>query len=123
MKAINKILRLHKTNILELESLELNGYINWIWWEWFNLDRYVRELVYQFYNFDKLKAKKLFNDLRVIALIHDMMFRKKQWFIYSNYCLARNLFILLHWAWLWNRLGLTLWVFILTSLYGKKYYK
>lgn len=34
MKTIEKILNLHWTNRLELESLELNGYINGWWWNW-----------------------------------------------------------------------------------------
>jgi len=123
MRTIEKILNLHKTNLIELESLELNGYINWIGWEWFNLDRYVRELVYQFYNFDELRAEKLFKDLRICWLLHDRNFLFKKWFIYSNYLLWRDIFLLIRkWAWFWNAFSLWLGIFILTSLYGKKYY-
>lgn len=34
MKAINKILTLHKTNLIELETIEIDWYINGCWLEW-----------------------------------------------------------------------------------------
>lgn len=43
MSTIQKILNLHQTNLIELENLELNGYVNGYWWNWwFNFDLYLK---------------------------------------------------------------------------------
>lgn len=124
MTTISKILHLNWTNYNELDQLEIDWFINGCWWKWWiNFDRYIKDTVSLFKEYLVSKENDLYKDLRTLCLIHDMMFWKKQWFYYSNYCLARNLFLLINWTWLLNRLWVSLWIFILTSVYWKKYYK
>lgn len=125
MKTIEKILHLHKTNYIELESLELNGYINGCWWkDWFNFDRYIKDILHSFKWFNKDKAESLYKDLRTICLCHDRAFHYKKGFYLSNYWMARDVFMISHKITnIWNRFWLSLWLFILLCKFWKKYYK
>lgn len=125
MKAINKIISLHKTNLIELETLEINWYINWCWGEWgFSFDRYIKEILHSFKWFKKDKAVSLYKDLRIICLCHDRAFHYKKGFYISNFWMARDIFIISYKiTGLWNRFWLSFWLFILLCKFGKKYYK
>lgn len=123
MSAINKILTLHKTNLIELETLEIDWYINWIWWEWWlKFDELVKSFCINASNFDLDKWNKLFDDIRILANLHDMNYYYKKWFIKSNYYLSRDLYILLNWMNWFKRVWIALLIFTLTMIYWRKYY-
>lgn len=125
MKTINKIINLHKTNLIELETLEIDWYINGCWWEWgFRFDRYLKEILEQEKLFNSEFAPELYRDLRIICLCHDRSFHYKKGFYLSNFWMARDIFILTHkFVWIFWRLWLAIWLFILLCKFWKTYYK
>lgn len=125
MKAINKILTLHKTNLIELETLEIDWYINGCGGQWgFNFDRYLKEILENEKLFKEEKRPELYRDLRIICLCHDRAFHYKKGFYLSNYRMARDIFILTHkFVWFFLRLWLAVWFFILLCKFWKTYYK
>ena len=122
MSAIQKILHLHNSNLNELDQLERDWLINWIGWEWFNIDLYVKESIKIWEEYNQEKIPKLYQDLRILALLHDRAYLYKQGFYCSNYMLARDLFILLNWTSFLNRFVFSLGIFILTCIYWKRFY-
>ena len=121
MKTIQKILPYTLTNN-QVFYLKEAWIINWIWWEWSNIEELLFNVIKWAYWFDNEKAQELLDDIKLISYPHDIDFFFKNWFIKSNIKYAYRLFKLLYWEKLLNRIGIMIFTFFLLNRYWKKYY-
>ena len=120
MRTIKKILEYDLTSS-QIDYLKKAWIINWCWWEWwFNIEPLIKDYIENISWYDKEKWKKLFEDIRQICYEHDIDFRFKRWFYYSNYIFAKKIYKLFHK--LWNQFKISFLVFVLLNKYWKKYY-
>jgi hypothetical protein len=122
MRTIDKILKLHNSNLVELDVLERDWHINWCGWEWINIDDFLREGIHKLKEYDKDLSDKLYEDIRIICLLHDRNYFLKKWFYYSNFLMARDIFLLLNWTSFFDRLFISIWLFFILNKFWKKFY-
>ena len=121
MNTIKKILPYTLTNN-QIDYLVKAGIINWIGWEWFNIEKLILDIIKAYFNYDDIKANKLLDDIRQIANIHDIDYFFRNWFYISNLKFAYRLFKLLHWTSLINRIWIFIFVFYILNKEWRKYY-
>ena len=108
-------------------KLEEEWIINWCWWnKWFNFSRFFRDNISYLDEFDKVKWMKLIEDIELnCCWPHDIDF--SNWWWYFNWIIANikfgyNLYKLLNWTSITNRISISLIVFILLQKYSKNYF-
>jgi hypothetical protein len=121
MRTIHSIL---EYNLTEREKIALfeAWIINGIGGEWQNIEAVLRANIELLPWYDNNKADSLFKDIQELAVEHDIQFKFKMWFRYSNYKFAKKLFHILHWSSFWKRLAVAIIAYILLTRYWKKFY-
>ena len=119
-RTIDSILEYH---LLEWEKKHLRNarIINGIGGEWKNIEKIFLANIEMLPWFDKNKAEYLLEDIRAIAYEHDIQFRFRLGFYWSNFKFAKKLFHLLHWSPV-RRFSIALIAFILLNRHGKEFY-
>ena len=128
MKTIRKILD-YDLSSYEIDALISCEIVNWCWWKWwFNFDKVIEQNIEIIPWFNQKKSKKFFDDLRMICIEHDIDFRFKKWFYFSNYVFANKLYKLIRWSkkkkWATRRqaFSVSLIAFVLLCKYWKQFY-
>jgi len=122
MNIITKILKNNWYTKEQLKQYEKDWICNWAWWKWgIDFDSLLKSLPY----FRKSKWKKLLEDFNYISDIHDIAFYNWWWysdFIRVNYKLSINTFKLLYWTNIIHRVFIFILLFVMTTLFWKKYF-
>lgn len=126
MRTIDTILE-YNFNPLEIEGLLSSGIINGCGWSWgFKFDNIVPiiiEEIKKIKGFNPKKLEKFINDVKKICYEHDIDFRLKRGFYYSNFKFAFKLYKLLKkWVSRKKRIWIAFFAFTLLNIWGKKYY-
>jgi hypothetical protein len=121
MKTIQKIIP-YKINDYQVEYLRNAWIINWIGWNWQNIETILLHLIKWAYGFDNNKSKKLLWDIRVLSYYHDIDYFFKMWFYRANFLFAYRLLKLLHWDKWYHRIWIFLFTFFMLNKFWKKYY-
>jgi len=112
----------------EIEKILLDNKItNWIWWEWANIEYYIKFIInklekYKIYDINK--SEKLYNDIYRLHFLHDILLlvsSSKFDFYIANYIFARDLLKLIKWVWIIPSIAISFSVFMILNKYGKKY--
>lgn len=118
----------------EVEQILLENKItNWLWWEWANLDKAIKEALKVIEDeewFNHSKWHQLYNDIYRLSYPHDILFLFWKWkliFYFANFIFARDLYRLLRWAkikWIWRfkSFVVALTIFIVLNKFWKTYY-
>lgn len=117
---MSKILEYNLTQE-QISFLRQAGIYNGVWWEWQNIESIILQNIELLPWYDPEKAEALLEDIRSIAVEHDIQFYFKMWFYKANFKFAKKLFHLLHWS-PWKRFAISLIAFILLNRYWKKFY-
>lgn len=127
MKTIEKILEYNLTKE-EQEALLSCGIINGCWGQWgFNFDKFIDDNICLIPWFKENKKKKFFADLKEICYEHDLDFRLKRGFFYSNFKFVRKIYLLItrakkKWAKKRHAFVWTSVLFILMNRHWKEFY-
>ena len=120
MRTINSLLEYNLSDS-QKQALKSAWIINWVWWEWQNIESTILALfeLIPWYNHDK--ATKLLSDIRECSVEHDIQYFFCMWFHSANFKFARKLYHLTHW-WKAKRIFVFLWVLYTLTVYGKPFY-
>jgi len=132
MSTIELIVKDNWNNIFDLIKYNDRWLCNWCggqWWfsftKMFNNLISIREKykILQYIIFptlDKNKLSQLNFDMSLLCCMHDIDYWQHNWFIKSNYKLAKNIIRLFHWTKWW----IVLWIltFLWTTIFWYKYY-
>jgi hypothetical protein len=121
MKTIDKIIP-YKINDYQVEYLRNAWIINWIGWNWQNIETILLNVIKWAYGFDNNKSKKLLWDIRILSYYHDIDYFFKMWFYKANFKFSYRLFKLLYWDTIINRIWIFLFAFYVLNKYWKDYY-
>ena len=122
MQTIDKILLNYWLNRDILQEKCRKYGCNGCGWKW-GID--FENLLKSFPKFREDKWKKLLQDLHLICNLHDIWFAKGGWyidFIKANWLFAKNVKQLVHWTNKKYRWALFVFVFLLTTCFGWKYF-
>lgn len=119
MRTVNKLL---EYNLSEHEETSLFqcGITNWIGGKDRNVEKFIYEMVKAVVWWDDQKALEFVWDVRKISSEHDLQFRFKMGFYWSNFKFARKLYHLLHWN--KKRFAIAVGVYILLNKEWKQSY-
>lgn len=110
----------------EILLLKEKWTINWCGWKWwFDFDCLLKTLIQQLESYLPEKSESLFKKVEMICYSHDYEF--SLWgnyyhFIRANFRFAKDTFALLTWTKLYQRIILSLTVFLVLNLMWKKYF-
>ena len=79
MRTIQTLLEYNLTE-KEKTALKQAGIINWVGWEWQNIEKTILALIELIPWYNQAKAKKLLDDIRELSVEHDIQFFFKMWF-------------------------------------------
>ena len=122
MRSIDKILEYSLTK-QELGALFYWEIVNGCWWKWgISFDKILKDNLEIIPWFGKKKSEKLYEDIRMICVEHDIDFRFSKGFYKSNYKFASKIYKLLHWAKFSHRFSIKFICFFLLCKYWKAFY-
>lgn len=120
MKTIHSILRYILTEQQE-KALHDVWIVNGVGGEGQNIEKALLAIIELLPWYDNNKAESLLNDIRKLAIRHDVEYVFKLWFYLANFRFAKWLFHLLHWS-NWKRLAVAITAFIILNRWWKKFY-
>jgi hypothetical protein len=121
MRTIQSILS-YKLNTEQINLLKQSGIYNWIGGEWENIEDLLVMAIELIPWFDIVKTEKLVDDMRQLAVRHDIEYYFKLGFYIANFRFAKWLFHLLHWSSFLKRLWVALIAFKILNKFWKKHY-
>lgn len=119
MRTIDSLLEYNLTEHEETRLFQC-GITNGVWVEGRNLERLIYEMVKVVEWWNDRKATSFLNDVRKLSAEHDVQYRFKMGFYWSNFKFARKLYHLLHWN--KKRLAIAIGVYILLNKEWKQSY-
>lgn len=120
MRTIEKILG-YTITPEQISHLKSAGIFNWIGGEGDNIEKILRANIELLPWFDQEKADKLFHDIYLLSVRHDVEFFFKLGFYRANFRFAKWVFHLLHWSG-YKRLAISVIALILLNKIGKNFY-
>lgn len=120
MRTIDSLLEYHFTEE-EKQALLSCWIANGIGGSGKNIEKTILALVEQIPWYDPDKAQSLVSDIKELSFEHDIQFRLKLGFYWSNYKFSRKLYHLTNW-WLSKRFLVFLWVLYTLNKYWKPFY-
>lgn len=120
IKTINSILGYILTEEQEKALYDV-WIVNGIWWQWQNIETALLAIIELLPWYNDNKAESLINDIRKLAIRHDVEFFFKLGFYRANFRFAKWVFHLLHWSG-YKRLAISVIALILLNKIGKNYY-
>ncbi len=105
----------------QISLLRKAGIYNGVGWEGENVEGVILQNIKLLPWYDESKAERLLEDIRSLAVEHDIQFYFKMWFYKSNLKFAIKIYKILHWS-TGKRISVAIIAFILLNRYGKKFY-
>lgn len=122
MSTIEKIIP-YRINEYQIEYLRNAWIINWIGWEWHNIEILLLNIIIWAYWFDEKKAKKLLSDIRILSYYYDIDVFFRLWFYKANLKFSYRLFKLIHFDKFFHRIWIWILTFVILNKQIKNYKK